>query len=196
MIWPPVPASSPTMIVPQGVRRTGSQSTVPRRIVSTEPLDSRMRWTPGCVVSSVSLQTIRCVGAESFGHRAIMSRLGPALAALVTTCTLKPFATVASERGSASAVLASTLSVEDCLRGLLKPNRAPAAERNWSSLKLPKSGPAAAAPGTTATDARIDNTPFRISNLLYLRTRFDRARIAISHDLAISTQTVMVLDGS
>jgi len=42
MRWPSV-TSSPTMIVPQGVRWAGSHEVVPVRIVSTSPSDRRMR---------------------------------------------------------------------------------------------------------------------------------------------------------
>ncbi len=57
-ICPVVPPSSPARIVPQGVRCSGSPDVNPVRIVSTEPSDRRMRWTPGKVVPC-SFTTIR-----------------------------------------------------------------------------------------------------------------------------------------
>ena len=58
---PVLVTSSPKTIVPQAVRRTGSQELVPVRIVSAMPSDSRIRWSPGCATPS-SLQAIKCVG--------------------------------------------------------------------------------------------------------------------------------------
>jgi hypothetical protein len=115
------PASSPTITVPHGVQRTGSHDVIPVRIVSTTPSERRTRCTPGSVVPC-SLHTMRCVGCRSSGHSAIMSMLGPAFGAAVTTRTRRPLATVMRDVGSCSAVLALTLAVEDAASGSTIPN--------------------------------------------------------------------------
>jgi hypothetical protein len=54
----PVVASSPAMTVPQAVRRTGSQASIPVIIVCTAPSDSRIRKIAGSLTPS-SLQAIK-----------------------------------------------------------------------------------------------------------------------------------------
>src|SRR6266851_633011 len=75
MSQPVLPFSSPTMMVPHGVRLEGSHEMVPVRIVSTVPSSRRTRWTPGWAAPS-SLQKMRWVGEELSGQSAIMSTLG------------------------------------------------------------------------------------------------------------------------
>ncbi len=117
------------MIVPHGVRLTGSHEDVPVRIVSTRPSESRIRCTPGSL-GPPSLQAMRWVGVESFGHSAIMSMFVPAFAAAVTTRTRRLWATVASAVGSDCAVGWSILSVDEAATGPTTPNRRPEKARS------------------------------------------------------------------
>ena len=71
---PALPFSSPNRIVPHEVRRTGSQDVSPLfTIVELVPSLSLIATTPTWP-EPCSLQPMTCVGAVSFGHKAIWSR--------------------------------------------------------------------------------------------------------------------------
>jgi len=110
-----------SLTVPQGVRCAGSHDVMPVRIVSVNPSEILIRWTAGSA-GPCSLHAIRCVGFRSLGQSAIMSMLGPRFDTALTTRIFSPFATVMSDVGSASAVAALTLAVEDCAIGSTIPN--------------------------------------------------------------------------
>jgi hypothetical protein len=135
---PSLPDSSAATIVPHAVRRTGSQDTVPVSMVSTRPSLNRIRCSPG-LAAPCSLQAIRWVGFQSFGHSAIMSTLAPALGAAVTTRACRPLASVTSAVGSASAADFAMLAVEDSGTDATTPNRCGACARSCSSRNFPKS---------------------------------------------------------
>ena len=139
------------MMVPQAVRRIGSQLDVPVTIVSVAPVSRLIRCTPGLAVPC-SLHVMRWVGFESFGQKAIMSVFAPEV--VVTTRALRPLARVMSFVGSAFAVAASMDCVDDAATGLPTPNRSSDALASLLSRSEPKSPAAKAAPANKSpTDA-------------------------------------------
>src|SRR6187551_3017751 len=62
----PSSVSSPTRIVPHSVRRTGSHESRPLMTVSTAPVASRTRWTPG----SASPSSLQRSDASGLNRRA------------------------------------------------------------------------------------------------------------------------------
>src|SRR5262245_8702882 len=153
------------MIVPQAVRRMGSQLDVPVMIVSVAPVSRLIRCTPGSAVPC-SLHVMRCVGFESFGQKAIMSVFAPE--DVVTTRALRPLASVMSFVGSALAVAASMDCVDEAATGLPTPNRSSEALASLLSRSEPKSLAANAAPANqspTAATAMIASSRFFPSRL-------------------------------
>ena len=120
---PAVPASSPKMMVPQAVRRTGSHDVRPESTMfSTRPSEILMRCR-ATTPAACSLQAIRWVGLLSFGHNAIWSILGPRFDAALTTLALRPFARVTRAAGLASACTAVRLALEELPRGPFYPEQ-------------------------------------------------------------------------
>ena len=114
----PSAASSPKRIVPHGVTRTGSLSSMPLTIVVASPVSRSIFWSPGSVVPS-SLTAMRYVG-DDCGQSTIWSRFGAAFPA-ETTFAFRPFASVTRPPGSASAWASSRSAVDDASSGLLTP---------------------------------------------------------------------------
>src|SRR4029450_11129261 len=126
------------MIVPPAVRRIGSHAVVPVTIVSVAPVPRLIRCTPGSAVPC-SLHVMRWVGFESFGQKAIMSVFAPEV--VVTTCALRPLASVMSLVGSAFAVAASMDCVDEAATGLPTPNKSSEALARPLSRSGPKQHP-------------------------------------------------------
>src|SRR5215468_6977454 len=105
--WP-LPDSSPKMMVPHGVRLTGSHEVVPLTMVCTAPDAMSMRCRPGAPVPC-SLQPMMAVGESLLGQSAIMSVLGAVC--VVTTWAVRPWDNDSNFVGSA---LASAALIEAC----------------------------------------------------------------------------------
>src|SRR4051812_42518353 len=122
------------MMVPHGVRRTGSHEDRPvTMVVALEPggWDRSTRWTEGVEVSSS--QTNRCVGFSSLGQNAIWS--ADDATELDTRDTSKPGATTMAWRLSGPSYGPSALAE----RGWWKPNNCSAWASSWCLTNVPKS---------------------------------------------------------